>query len=84
MAADTDQIVYTPEQARRVLAVGKTKFWAAVKSGEIPTFTWLGKTLVRAEDLTAARDRAFAKRPTAAAARPSRSARLHNSPPRRS
>lgn len=82
MQPDTEQIVYTPAQARKALGIGKTKFWRVVKAGEIPTFPWLGMTFVRAEDLTAARDRAFAKRPAAGAAGPpSRLARRRSKRP---
>jgi hypothetical protein len=58
----TREIVYTTTQARALLHIGRTRFWRAVKDGEIETFRWLGKTYVRAEDLASARDAAFARR----------------------
>jgi hypothetical protein len=81
--SDTEQIVYTTTQARQQLGrLGKTKFWALVRAGEIPTFRWLGKTLVRAEDLRSARDQAFARRLSAAGARrPSGPARRRSRSP---
>lgn len=77
-----NDLVYTTAQARAELGIGRTRFWQAVKAGEIPTFQWLGKTYVRAEDLRSARDAAFARpRGGGAAARLSHPGRPHSKPP---
>lgn len=49
--AHMDQLLYTIPQCCRMAAIGRTKFYELVASGEIPV-RWIGKkTLVAASDL---------------------------------
>ncbi len=66
-----DQLDYQPAQAARILGISRSYLWKCIKAGKIPTYRNLGLTMIRAEDLRSARDAAWLKRPSeAAAARP--------------
>lgn len=65
-----ERVTYTPAQAAKAIGIGRTKLWKAVKAGELPTFKWLGMTMLRAEDVLAARNLAYDARRRAPAAPP--------------
>jgi hypothetical protein len=66
LPATPGQLTYQPAQAARILGISRSYLWKKIKAGELPTFQFLGMTMIRAEDLAAARDAAWSKRPAAA------------------
>lgn len=54
----TDKLSYTVQEAAKATGVSKATIWRRVKAGELSTFHWCGRTLIRAEELRAALDRA--------------------------
>jgi hypothetical protein len=48
-----EKLVYTVDEGRRALGVGRTSFYALISAGEIESFKACGRTLVPAESLLA-------------------------------
>lgn len=52
------KLCYTIQEAAKVTGVHKATIWKKVAAGELTTFKWCGRTLIRAEVLQASLDRA--------------------------
>lgn len=53
-----ERLSYTVAEAAQATGVSKATIWRRVKEGELATFKWCGRTLIRAEELRRALDRA--------------------------
>ena len=53
MEAKIDALAYGPEEACRLLGVGRTTLFGLLKTGEIPSFQIGGRRLIRHADLAA-------------------------------
>lgn len=60
MNLDPDKMSYNIPEAAKATGVGKTTIWKQVKEGDLTTFKWSGRTLIRRDVLQAAIDRASA------------------------
>lgn len=58
MTPDTSKLSYTVDEASAAIGISRSKFYELVRMGEIQTFKWCGRTLVRADVLRAAVDKA--------------------------
>jgi excisionase family DNA binding protein len=58
MSEATEKLAYTIQEAAQATGVHKATIWKRVKEGDLTTFKWCGRTLIRAEVLRAALDRA--------------------------
>lgn len=54
----SDKIAFTVDEAASALGISRSSFYAQVRAGELETFKWCGRTLVRRDVLEAAIDRA--------------------------
>jgi hypothetical protein len=52
------KLSYTIPEAAKAIGVCKATIWRQVKAGELTTFRWCGRTLIRADVLQSALDRA--------------------------
>lgn len=52
------KLCYTIQEAAQATGVSVTTIWRQIRNGELTTFKWCGRTLIRAEVLRAALDRA--------------------------
>jgi len=57
-----NKLSYTVDEAARAIGVSRSKIYEMRRTGEITTFTWCGRTLIRADVLQAALDRASGER----------------------
>lgn len=53
-----DRLVYSVAEAARALGVSKGTVYNRMRDGSLKTFRWVGRTLIRADDLQAAIDAA--------------------------
>lgn len=57
-----EKLSYTPDEAAAAVGCSKRKIWDLVKVGELTTFKFGGRTLIRADVLQAAINRASGRR----------------------
>jgi len=58
-----ERLTYTAQEAAAALGIGRTKMASLLRHGEVPSFTWAGRRLIRADDLRAVLDRASGRSP---------------------
>lgn len=58
MREETTKLAYTIPEAAKAVGVSKATIWRRVSAGELRTFKWCGRTLIRADVLQGALDRA--------------------------
>lgn len=58
MSEAPHKLSYTIAEAVQVLGISRASLYRAVRRGELSTFTWCGRTLIRADVLQRAVDRA--------------------------
>jgi excisionase family DNA binding protein len=58
MSLNPEKLSYTINEACRALGFSRTTIYKLVREGELQTFTWCGRTLIRADVLKRALDRA--------------------------
>ncbi len=56
--SDIERLAYTVAEVAQATGVSKATIWRRVKEGELRTFKWGGRTLIRADELRRALDRA--------------------------
>lgn len=54
----TEKLSYTIAEAATALGLSRATLYKLIKRGELRTFSWCGRTLIRADVLRAAVDRA--------------------------
>jgi excisionase family DNA binding protein len=54
----TEKLSYTIGQAAEALGLSRATLYKMIRRGELRTFSWCGRTLIRADVLQAALDRA--------------------------
>lgn len=54
----TDRLAYNIHEAAAVLGVSRASIYKRVKAGDLTTFKWCGRTLIRADVLHMAIERA--------------------------
>jgi len=52
------KLAYTVDEAARAIGVSRSTVYKLIRAGELTTFTWCGRTLIRADVLVQAMDRA--------------------------
>lgn len=57
-AADVNKIAYNMNEAARALGVSRAQVYRMIKRGDLRKFTWAGRSLIKADVLHAAIDRA--------------------------
>jgi excisionase family DNA binding protein len=58
------KLSYTVDEAAKGIGVSRSKIYKLVREGELTTFKWCGRTLIRADVLQAALDRASGAAPS--------------------
>lgn len=58
MTETSDRLAYTVAEAATLSGVSVSSIWRQVRAGELTTFKWCGRTLIRADVLQQALDRA--------------------------
>lgn len=58
MTDQATKLSYTIAEAAEAVGVCKASIWKRIKDGDIETFKWCGRTLIRADVLHRALDRA--------------------------
>jgi excisionase family DNA binding protein len=58
METATDKLAYTIPEAAKAVGVCKATIWNRIKDGDLKSFKWSGRTLIRRDVLQAALDRA--------------------------
>lgn len=58
MTEPVAKLSYTIGEAAQAVGVSKATLWRRIKTGELETFSWCGRTLIRADVLQQALDRA--------------------------
>lgn len=57
-----NKLSYTVNEAAAAIGVSRSKIYALVREGELSVFKWCGRTLIRADVLQDACDRASGQR----------------------
>lgn len=52
----TEKLSYTVDEAASAIGVSRSKVYSLVREGQISTFKWCGRTLIRADVLQRALD----------------------------
>lgn len=58
MSEPVAKLAYTIGEAASAVGVSKATLWRRIGAGELTTFKWCGRTLIRADVLQSALDRA--------------------------
>lgn len=58
MTAQPTKLSYTIREAADAIGVCRASIYKRIKAGELQSFSWCGRTLIRADVLQAALDRA--------------------------
>lgn len=56
--SEPDKLAYTIPEAAQAVGVSRATIWNRIRDGDLKTFKWSGRTLIRRDVLQAAIDRA--------------------------
>lgn len=57
-----EKLSFTVDEAAKAIGICRAQVYRLIKAGELEKFTWAGRTLIRADVLSAALDKASGRR----------------------